>query len=163
MYRLGFLNFTLGRKNTVLTGDRTWVPMFYPNNLTPEIPTCNLVNNTQQKCMWESKWGFDTINCNNIFCCCLQTAINKSYLALVDTMLTMENFYYSATYDLTHTMQRLHNTTPEFHSMPLHERVSLTVFDKQKKWLAYKDIVIRLQRGCFKSLPTLFIRLIELK
>ncbi|BFZ13223.1 hypothetical protein BsWGS_16262 [Bradybaena similaris] len=51
-----------------------------------------------------------------------QTAINKSYLALVDTMLTMENFYYSATYDLTHTMQRLYNTTPEFHSMPLHER-----------------------------------------
>uniref|UniRef100_A0A0B7AAQ3 Phosphatidylinositol-3-phosphatase SAC1 n=1 Tax=Arion vulgaris TaxID=1028688 RepID=A0A0B7AAQ3_9EUPU len=37
-------------------------------------------------------------------------------------MLTTEYFYYSATYDLTHTLQRLFNTSPEFHSISLHER-----------------------------------------
>ncbi|CAL1547866.1 unnamed protein product [Lymnaea stagnalis] len=51
-----------------------------------------------------------------------QVAINKNYLALLDVMLNTESFYYSPTYDLTHTMQRLFNTSPDFQTLALHER-----------------------------------------
>ncbi|XP_059158724.1 phosphatidylinositol-3-phosphatase SAC1-like isoform X2 [Physella acuta] len=51
-----------------------------------------------------------------------QVAINKNYLALLDTMLNTENFYYSPTFDLTHTLQRLYNTSPDFNTLALHER-----------------------------------------
>ena len=54
----------------------------------------------------------------------IQVALNKSYLALLDVMLNTENFYFSSTYDLTHTLQRLYNTSPDFQSLALHERVS---------------------------------------
>ena len=55
----------------------------------------------------------------------MQNALNKVYLNLVDTMLRTDSFYFSFTYDLTHSMQRLHNTSPDFSSLPLHERVSV--------------------------------------
>ena len=42
---------------------------------------------------------------------------------MVENVLNAEHFYFSNTYDLTHTMQRLYNTSPDFISMPLHERV----------------------------------------
>ncbi|GFR66006.1 phosphatidylinositide phosphatase SAC1 [Elysia marginata] len=51
-----------------------------------------------------------------------QVSLNKSYLSLLDVMLTTESFYYSTTYDLTHTLQRLYNTSPDFQSLALHER-----------------------------------------
>ena len=54
----------------------------------------------------------------------LQNALNKVYLNLLETMLKTEYFYFSTTYDLTHTLQRLHNTSPDFESLALHERVS---------------------------------------
>ncbi|XP_035829219.1 phosphatidylinositol-3-phosphatase SAC1 isoform X2 [Aplysia californica] len=51
-----------------------------------------------------------------------QVSINKTYLALVDMMLNTENFYFSPTYDLTHSIQRLYNTSPDFQSLGLLER-----------------------------------------
>ncbi|KAK7498060.1 hypothetical protein BaRGS_00010648 [Batillaria attramentaria] len=51
-----------------------------------------------------------------------QNSLNKMYLTLIETMLRVESFYYSHTLDLTHTLQRLHNTSPEFHNIALHER-----------------------------------------
>lgn len=47
---------------------------------------------------------------------------NKSYLSMVQLVLTTPYFYFSTSYDLTHTVQRLYNTSPEFVQMPLHER-----------------------------------------
>ncbi|XP_066599746.1 phosphatidylinositol-3-phosphatase SAC1 isoform X2 [Prorops nasuta] len=47
---------------------------------------------------------------------------NNAYLQMIKTVLNTPHFYFSYTYDLSHTMQRLHNTTPEFLQMPLHER-----------------------------------------
>ncbi|XP_070575933.1 phosphatidylinositol-3-phosphatase SAC1-like [Ptychodera flava] len=47
---------------------------------------------------------------------------NKVYLGMVDAVLHTENFFFSTTYDLTHTVARLNNTSPEFLSMPLNER-----------------------------------------
>jgi len=51
-----------------------------------------------------------------------QVSINKSYLALLDQMLNTESFYFSTTYDLTHSMQRLYNTSPDFKTIGLFER-----------------------------------------
>ncbi|KAG1689918.1 Phosphatidylinositide phosphatase SAC1-B [Nymphon striatum] len=47
---------------------------------------------------------------------------NKSYLSMLNLVLTTPYFYFSTKYDLTHTIQRLYNTSPEFLQMPLHER-----------------------------------------
>ncbi|XP_022255548.1 phosphatidylinositide phosphatase SAC1-A-like isoform X2 [Limulus polyphemus] len=47
---------------------------------------------------------------------------NKVYLSMVRSALHTPHFYFSTTYDLTHTLQRLHNTSPDFLRMPLLER-----------------------------------------
>ncbi|XP_025115480.1 phosphatidylinositide phosphatase SAC1-like [Pomacea canaliculata] len=51
-----------------------------------------------------------------------QNSLNKTYLSLVENMLRTEFFYFSPTYDISHSLQRLHNTSPEFQSLALHER-----------------------------------------
>lgn len=51
-----------------------------------------------------------------------QNQDNRTYLTMIQTVLQMPYFYFSYTYDLTHTMQRLHNTSPEFRQMSLFER-----------------------------------------
>ena len=48
---------------------------------------------------------------------------------MVENFLKMQNFYYSYTYDLTHTVQRLTETPVEFLSLPLYERA-----DKRFIW-----------------------------
>ncbi|XP_060069370.1 phosphatidylinositol-3-phosphatase SAC1-like [Ylistrum balloti] len=47
---------------------------------------------------------------------------NRTYLSMIELALKTESYYFSATYDITHSLQRLQNTSPEFLSMPLHER-----------------------------------------
>ncbi|XP_052060415.1 phosphatidylinositol-3-phosphatase SAC1-like isoform X2 [Mytilus californianus] len=51
-----------------------------------------------------------------------QTTDNKTYVNLVEHCLKTESYYFSTTYDLTHSLQRLSNTSSDFVSMPLHER-----------------------------------------
>ena len=49
---------------------------------------------------------------------------------MVQSVLQTDGFYFSYTYDLTHTLQRLSRTSPDFLQMPLYERVSdVTVFE----------------------------------
>lgn len=43
-----------------------------------------------------------------------QVQNNATYLEMVKSVLNTPYFYFSYTYDLSHTMQRLHNTPPEF-------------------------------------------------
>ncbi|KAI2529227.1 SAC1 like phosphatidylinositide phosphatase, partial [Homo sapiens] len=47
---------------------------------------------------------------------------NKTFLAMLNHVLNVDGFYFSTTYDLTHTLQRLSNTSPEFQEMSLLER-----------------------------------------
>ncbi|GCB64317.1 hypothetical protein scyTo_0014757 [Scyliorhinus torazame] len=47
---------------------------------------------------------------------------NKTFLAMLNNVLNTDGFYFSATYDITHTLQRLANTSPEFQEMTLLER-----------------------------------------
>ncbi|XP_015118283.1 phosphatidylinositide phosphatase SAC1 isoform X2 [Diachasma alloeum] len=57
---------------------------------------------------------------------------NTTYVEMIKTVLNTPYFYFSYTYDLSHSMQRLHNTPPEFLQMPLHERA-----DSRFIWNAY--------------------------
>ncbi|XP_023673504.1 phosphatidylinositol-3-phosphatase SAC1-B-like isoform X2 [Paramormyrops kingsleyae] len=47
---------------------------------------------------------------------------NKTFLAMINNVLTTDGFYYATNYDLTHSLQRLSNTSPDFHDMSLLER-----------------------------------------
>lgn len=48
---------------------------------------------------------------------------------MINHVLNVDGFYFSTTYDLTHTLQRLSNTSPEFQEMSLLERVSFIFSD----------------------------------
>ncbi|XP_056376206.1 phosphatidylinositol-3-phosphatase SAC1 isoform X2 [Hyla sarda] len=47
---------------------------------------------------------------------------NKTFLSMINHVLGIDGFYFSTSYDLTHTLQRLSNTSPEFQEMSLLER-----------------------------------------
>ncbi|XP_037075084.1 phosphatidylinositol-3-phosphatase SAC1-like [Pollicipes pollicipes] len=51
-----------------------------------------------------------------------QERFNTQYVNMLEMVLRQPHFYFSYTYDITQTIQRLHNTTPEFLQIPLHER-----------------------------------------
>ena len=51
-----------------------------------------------------------------------QKAHNKQYLSMITAALDTPRYYFSYSYDLTHTLQRLYNTSPEFASYHLWER-----------------------------------------
>uniref|UniRef100_A0A4W3I426 Phosphatidylinositol-3-phosphatase SAC1 n=1 Tax=Callorhinchus milii TaxID=7868 RepID=A0A4W3I426_CALMI len=55
----------------------------------------------------------------------MQMQDNKTFLAMLNGVLNTDGFYFSTSYDLTHTLQRLANTSPEFQEMSLLERVRL--------------------------------------
>ncbi|PNF28790.1 Phosphatidylinositide phosphatase SAC1-A [Cryptotermes secundus] len=54
-----------------------------------------------------------------------QISQNELYISMVENVLNTPFLYFSYSYDITHTLQRLHNTTPEFLQMPYHERADL--------------------------------------
>lgn len=43
-----------------------------------------------------------------------QNSDNKVYISMVEQLLNTPDIYFSYTYDLTHSLQRLHNTAPDF-------------------------------------------------
>ncbi|XP_064200093.1 phosphatidylinositol-3-phosphatase SAC1-B-like isoform X2 [Anguilla rostrata] len=47
---------------------------------------------------------------------------NKTFLSMLHGVLTTDGFYFSTDYDLTHSLQRLAYTSPEFQGMSLLER-----------------------------------------
>ncbi|XP_072880423.1 phosphatidylinositol-3-phosphatase SAC1-B isoform X1 [Hemitrygon akajei] len=57
---------------------------------------------------------------------------NKTFLTMLNNVLNTDGFYFSTTYDLTHTLQRLANTSPEFQEMTLLERA-----DQRFVWNGY--------------------------
>uniref|UniRef100_A0A665VGI4 Phosphatidylinositide phosphatase SAC1-A n=1 Tax=Echeneis naucrates TaxID=173247 RepID=A0A665VGI4_ECHNA len=52
----------------------------------------------------------------------IQSQENKTFLSMINNVLTTDGFYFCTDYDLTHTMQRLANTSPDFQEMSLLER-----------------------------------------
>eukprot|EP00058_Branchiostoma_floridae_P008729 XP_002594217.1 hypothetical protein BRAFLDRAFT_117627 [Branchiostoma floridae] len=51
-----------------------------------------------------------------------QKQANHDYLRMIEEVLRQNGYYFSSTYDLTHTQQRLNNTSAEFLTFPLYER-----------------------------------------
>lgn len=56
----------------------------------------------------------------------LQMQDNKTFVSMISSVLHTDSFYLAADYDLTHSLQRLANTSPEFQDMSLLERVTNT-------------------------------------
>ena len=57
----------------------------------------------------------------------LQERDNRVYIAMIHRVLDTAGFYYSYSYDLTHTKQRLNQLSrdnPSFHQLPIFNRVS---------------------------------------
>ncbi|XP_076039920.1 phosphatidylinositol-3-phosphatase SAC1 [Oratosquilla oratoria] len=54
-----------------------------------------------------------------------QKVFNDKYLSMVQHVLATPHFYFSYSYDLTHTLQRLYYTAEDFLQMPLHERADV--------------------------------------
>lgn len=54
-----------------------------------------------------------------------QKVYNDKYLAMLQNLLSTPYFYFSYTYDLTHTVQRLYYTAEDFLQMALHERADV--------------------------------------
>ncbi|XP_071449003.1 phosphatidylinositol-3-phosphatase SAC1-B isoform X2 [Hetaerina americana] len=91
---------------------------------------------------------------------------NKVYLSMVEAALNVPFLYFSYTYDITHTLQRLHNTSPEFLQMPIHERADtrfvwnghlLQEFSVQQELHPYCLPVmhgfISINQGCLNAKP----------
>lgn len=47
-------------------------------------------------------------------CLMLQMSENRTYLNMIEAVLQTPYLYFSYTYDVTHTLQRLQHTPPEF-------------------------------------------------
>lgn len=61
-----------------------------------------------------------------------QKSDNETYLSMIRAMLDTPYLYFSYSYDITHTLQRLHSMSPEFLNMSLFERA-----DSRFVWNAY--------------------------
>lgn len=66
-------------------------------------------------------------NSSSVLSSSQQLQDNKVFLSMLNHVLSVDGFYFSTTYDLTHTLQRLANTSPEFQEMSLLERVRISV------------------------------------
>ena len=52
----------------------------------------------------------------------LQRQHNEMYRQLIEQVLSTPSFYYSSTYDITHSVQRLARTDPGFYQLSLIQR-----------------------------------------
>uniref|UniRef100_A0A2K5EP44 Phosphatidylinositol-3-phosphatase SAC1 n=1 Tax=Aotus nancymaae TaxID=37293 RepID=A0A2K5EP44_AOTNA len=97
----------------------------------------------------------------------IQLQDNKTFLAMLNHVLNVDGFYFSTTYDLTHTLQRLSNTSPEFQEMSLLERA-----DQRFVWNViamhscsingkYFDWILISRRSCFRAGVRYYVRGID--
>lgn len=47
---------------------------------------------------------------------------DKTFCSMIQAVINVDGYYYSNTYDITHTLQRLQNTSPDFRNLPMLER-----------------------------------------
>uniref|UniRef100_A0AAQ6AAH2 SAC domain-containing protein n=1 Tax=Amphiprion ocellaris TaxID=80972 RepID=A0AAQ6AAH2_AMPOC len=92
----------------------------------------------------------------------IQSQENKTFLSMINNVLTTDGFYFCTDFDLTHTLQRLANTSPDFQEMSLFERA-----DQRFVWngnllreLAGQPEVTHL-RSCFRAGVRYYVRGID--
>lgn len=62
-----------------------------------------------------------------------QKDYNQQYIKMIESLLKTPNFYLCYSYDLSHTLQSLYNSGPDFFKDSFYSRVSLLdVFEKFK-------------------------------
>lgn len=61
---------------------------------------------------------------------------------MINNVLTTDGFYFCTDYDLTHTLQRLANTSPDFQEMSLLERVRFPLYVQSKFTLGMEVAVL---------------------
>ncbi|KAK2493000.1 hypothetical protein MC885_009363 [Smutsia gigantea] len=91
----------------------------------------------------------------------IQLQDNKTFLAMINHVLNMDGFYFSTTYDLTHTLQRLSNTSPEFQEMSLLERISVITMHTCSINGKYFDWILISRRSCFRAGVRYYVRGID--
>ncbi|KAG9355699.1 hypothetical protein JZ751_000537 [Albula glossodonta] len=72
---------------------------------------------------------------------------NKTFLSMINNVLTTDGFYFATDYDLTHTLQRLSNTSPDFQEMSLLERADQRFVwngNLLREFIAQPETLIRL-------------------
>lgn len=68
-----------------------------------------------------------------------QERMNKVYISMVESVLATPSFYFSYSYDITHSLQRLHNTSPEYLKVSLVQEQK----DFQRKGLTFDRYIHR--------------------
>uniref|UniRef100_A0A8C5QJ02 Phosphatidylinositol-3-phosphatase SAC1 n=1 Tax=Leptobrachium leishanense TaxID=445787 RepID=A0A8C5QJ02_9ANUR len=95
---------------------------------------------------------------------------NKTFLAMINHVLSVDGFYFSTSYDLTHTLQRLANTSPEFQEMSLLERVQKFAIPVIHGFIAIHscsingknfDWILVSRRSCFRAGVRYYVRGID--
>uniref|UniRef100_A0A673IQ01 SAC domain-containing protein n=1 Tax=Sinocyclocheilus rhinocerous TaxID=307959 RepID=A0A673IQ01_9TELE len=88
---------------------------------------------------------------------------NKAFLSMINSVLNTDGFFFATDYDLTHTLQRLANTSPEFQEMTLLERVREISFLSSSCCINGKifDWNIISRRSCFRAGVRYYIRGID--
>lgn len=88
---------------------------------------------------------------------------NQKYLSMIEQVLKTDAFYYSYSYDISHTFQRLQTSPPEFQTAPLIERADprfvwnrslLNVLLKNQRTVQFALPIIH---GCKEKEKTFFI------
>ncbi|KAK1332530.1 hypothetical protein QTO34_007211 [Cnephaeus nilssonii] len=137
-------------------------------------------DNSRSEIQIEHKWGVEEIaDCANADTVAVPETLdtqpevsvklqdNKTFLAMINHVLSVDGFYFSTTYDLTHTLQRLSNTSPEFQEMSLLERA-----DQRFVWNChllrelsaqpeYFDWILISRRSCFRAGVRYYVRGID--
>lgn len=71
---------------------------------------------------------------------------------MITAVLQTDGFYFSCTYDLTHTVQRLSRTSPDFLQMPLYERVNRWInFMSNLHLLQSSPVIIKIAAFLYQS------------
>uniref|UniRef100_A0A8C4XBY5 Phosphatidylinositol-3-phosphatase SAC1 n=1 Tax=Erpetoichthys calabaricus TaxID=27687 RepID=A0A8C4XBY5_ERPCA len=105
---------------------------------------------------------------------------NKTFLGMISHVLNTDGFYFCTNYDLTHTLQRLSNTSPEFQEMSLLERADqrfvwnghlLREFSAQPESVIFMkscyingkmfDWILISRRSCFRAGVRYYVRGID--
>lgn len=75
-----------------------------------------------------------------------QITDNRVYYSMIENVLKANGFYFSTTFDLSHSLQRLANTSPDFVNIPLFERA-----DPQFVWNGHimRELVQQPELGKF--------------
>uniref|UniRef100_A0A8C4HV39 SAC domain-containing protein n=1 Tax=Dicentrarchus labrax TaxID=13489 RepID=A0A8C4HV39_DICLA len=100
----------------------------------------------------------------------IQSQENKTFLSMLNNVLTTDGFYFCTDFDLTHTLQRLANTSPDFQEMSLLERLHKFALPVVHGFIVMKpcringkifEWILISRRSCFRAGVRYYVRGID--